>query len=104
MLQNLLHYLSDPLYFLLFSVALGGAYVAVWVVSLQELTRPNRPRFVREMNEEFDQEFGRRKRQVKGARFGFEGRSGQGRAAERRRAAAPATGRSRSRKAYSRAA
>ena len=39
MIMELLHYLSDPVFFTGFSLAIGVAYVYVWVTSLRDLAR-----------------------------------------------------------------
>lgn len=39
MILELLHYLSDPLFFTGFSLVIGVAYVYVWVTSLRDLAR-----------------------------------------------------------------
>lgn len=47
MLHTALQYLSNPLYFGLFSIMVGIAYVAVWVISLHRLTQNENPPFIR---------------------------------------------------------
>jgi len=47
MLHTALQYLSNPIYFGLFSIIVGMAYVAVWVISLYQLTQNERTHFIR---------------------------------------------------------
>ena len=46
MLSSALQFLSEPLYFVGFSVAMGAAYVIVWVISLREVAKPERALFL----------------------------------------------------------
>jgi len=52
MLSSVLTYLSDPLFFVGFSLATGAAYVVVWVISLKGITKPNNPLFVSSASQE----------------------------------------------------
>ena len=40
MLGEILHYLSNPVYFFGFTLVIGIAYIYVWVTSLRDLVRP----------------------------------------------------------------
>ncbi|MBW7997322.1 MAG: hypothetical protein FVQ81_12275 [Candidatus Glassbacteria bacterium] len=40
MFKIALQFLADPTYFAGFSIIIGVAYVAVWVISLKEIVRP----------------------------------------------------------------
>ncbi|HUU29232.1 MAG TPA: hypothetical protein VM123_15610 [archaeon] len=54
MLLSLLHYLSDPVYFGVFSGIVGFGYIGIWVFSLRELGRGEQVVYVRQMSEETD--------------------------------------------------
>lgn len=41
MFEMVLKYLADPMFFAVFSVVIGVAYVVVWVISLKEIVRPS---------------------------------------------------------------
>ncbi len=41
MFEMALKYLADPMFFAVFSVVIGVAYVVVWVISLKEIVRPS---------------------------------------------------------------
>jgi hypothetical protein len=47
MLHTALLYLSNPVYFGLFSIIVGMAYVAVWFISLHRLTQNEKTSFIR---------------------------------------------------------
>ncbi len=41
MFEMMLKFLADPMFFAGFSVIIGVAYVAVWVISLKEIAQPS---------------------------------------------------------------
>ena len=47
MLKLVLDYLADPVYFGVFSLTIGVAYVIVWIVSLKEIGKTYRPALLR---------------------------------------------------------
>jgi hypothetical protein len=47
MLHTALLYLSNPIYFGLFSIIVGMAYVAIWIISLYQITQNENPSFFR---------------------------------------------------------
>lgn len=41
MISDILHYLTNPVFFSCFALVIGIAYVYVWVTSLRDLVRPD---------------------------------------------------------------
>ncbi len=56
MFEMALKFLADPIFFAGFSVVIGVAYVAVWVVSLKEIARPSPQAFFKPVrgNQQYD--------------------------------------------------